>query len=94
MDVNKRIEELKIVPVVVLHDVKNAVPLAEALIRGGLPVAEVTFRTDAAEASIRAMTEAFPEMLVGAGTVTCVSQAEAARKAGAKFLVTAGVNPQ
>ena len=57
MDVNKRIEELKIVPVVVLHDEKDAVPLAQALMNGGLPVAEVTFRTAAAEASIKAMTE-------------------------------------
>ena len=92
MDVNKRIEELKIVPVVVLHDAKDAVPLAQALMNGGLPVAEVTFRTAAAEASIKAMTDAFPEMLVGAGTVTTVAQAEAAKNAGAKFLVTAGFN--
>ena len=90
MNVNKRIEELKIVPVVVLHEGKDAVPLAEALIAGGLPVAEVTFRTEAAEDSIRAISEAFPEMLVGAGTVTCVEQAEKAVNAGAKFLVTAG----
>ena len=63
-----RIEELGIVPVVKLSRADDAVPLAKALIAGGLPVAEVTFRTAAAEESIRRMAEAFPEMLVGAGT--------------------------
>ena len=92
MDINQKIEELKIVPVVVLHDAKDAVPLAQALVDGGLPVAEVTFRTDAAEASIREIAKAFPEMLVGAGTVTSVKQAEKAVAAGARFLVTAGFN--
>ena len=92
MDINQKIEELKIVPVVVLHDAKDAVPLAQALVDGGLPVAEVTFRTDAAEASIREIAKAFPEMLVGAGTVTSVEQAEKAVAAGARFLVTAGFN--
>ncbi len=92
MNVMEKIEELKIVPVVVLHDAKDAVPLAQALTDGGLPVAEVTFRTEAAESSIKAMSDAFPEMLVGAGTVTSVEQAEKAVAAGAKFLVTAGFN--
>ena len=90
MDVNKKIEELKIVPVVVLHNADNAVPLADALIQGGLPIAEITFRTEAAEASIRAITERFPEMLVGAGTIVTVEQAKKAVSAGAKFLVSAG----
>ena len=92
MDVNKKIEELKIVPVVVLQDKKDARPLAEALTEGGLPVAEVTFRTEAAEASIRAIAESFPDMLVGAGTVTSTEQAKRAMEAGARFLVTAGFN--
>ena len=70
MDVNKKIEELKLVPVVVLQDAKDAVPLAKALIAGGLPVAEVTFRTTAAADSIKAISEECPDMLVGAGTVT------------------------
>ena len=65
MDLNKKIEELKLVPVVVLQDAKDAVPLAKALIAGGLPVAEVTFRTVAAADSIKAISEACPEMLVG-----------------------------
>ena len=70
MDVMKKVEELKIVPVVKLDRAEDARPLAEALCAGGLPVAEVTFRTDAAEESIRIMRKEFPEMLVGAGTVT------------------------
>ena len=68
-EVLKQIEEIGIVPVVVLNDAKDAEPLAEALCEGGLPCAEVTFRTDAAEESIRIMSEKFPNMLVGAGTV-------------------------
>ncbi|MCD8241002.1 MAG: 2-dehydro-3-deoxyphosphogluconate aldolase, partial [Lachnospiraceae bacterium] len=87
---NRKIEELKLVPVVVLQDEKDTGPVAKALIAGGLPVAEVTFRTAAAEASIRAISEACPQMLVGAGTVTNLEQAKKAVEAGAKFLVTPG----
>ena len=90
MDIHTKIETLKIVPVVVLQEAEDAVPLAEALIQGGLPVAEVTFRTGAAESSIREISKHYPEMLVGAGTVTSVEQAKKAQDAGAKFLVTAG----
>ena len=90
MDVNKKIEELKLVPVVVLQDAKDAVPLAKALIAGGLPVAEVTFRTTAAADSIKAISEECPDMLVGAGTVTNLEQAKKAKEAGAKFIVTPG----
>ena len=64
----EKIQKLGIVPVVVLNDVEDAEPVAKALCAGGLPVAEVTFRTDAAEESIRIMKNKFPEMLVGAGT--------------------------
>lgn len=90
MDICEKIEKYKIVPVVVLQDAENAVDLAKALIAGGLPVAEVTFRTEAAEESIRAITKAFPDMLVGAGTITTIEQAKKALNAGAKFLVTPG----
>ena len=69
MDIAEKFQKIGVVPVVVLEDVKDAVPLAKALVEGGLPCAEVTFRTEAAEESIRLMTEQFPEMLVGAGTV-------------------------
>lgn len=93
-EMEKRIEELGIVPVVVLQDTKDAKPLAEALCDGGLPCAEVTFRTEAAEESIRIMTEAFPQMLVGAGTVLTTAQVDAAVAAGAKFIVSPGFDPE
>ena len=83
-----------IVPVVVLQDAAKAEPLAEALCKGGLACAEVTFRTDAAEESIRIMSEKFPDMLVGAGTVLTIEQADRAVKAGAKFIVSPGINPE
>lgn len=85
----EQIAAKKIVPVVKLNRSEDALPLAQALIEGGLPVAEVTFRTDAAEASIREMAK-LPEMLVGAGTVTNTEQAKRALDAGASFLVTPG----
>lgn len=86
----EEIEKLKIMPVLVLRDSRDAQPTARALIAGGLPAAEVTFRTDAAEASIREITKAFPGMLVGAGSIGSAEQAKRARAAGAKFLVSAG----
>lgn len=86
-----QIAEKKIVPVIKIENAANAAPLAKALIAGGLPVAEVTFRTDAAEEAIKEMKK-FPEMLVGAGTITSVEQAKKACDAGAVFLVTAGFN--
>ena len=93
-EVLKQIEELGIVPVVVLNDAKDAEPLAKALCEGGLPCAEVTFRTDAAEESIRIMAEKFPDMLVGAGTVLTTEQVDRAVAAGAKFIVSPGLNPK
>ncbi len=90
----EKIGELGIVPVVVLDDAKDAEPLAEALIAGGLPCAEVTFRTAAAEESIRIMAEKFPEMLIGAGTVLTTEQVDRAVAAGAKFIVSPGLNPK
>ena len=89
----EKIQKIGIVPVVVLDDPKDAAPLAEALCKGGLPCAEVTFRTAAAEESIRIMTERFPDMLVGAGTVLTIEQADRARAAGARFIVSPGLNP-
>ncbi len=83
-----------VVPVVVLDDAKDALPLADALLEGGLPLAEVTFRTDAAEESIRQMTQQHPEMLIGAGTVLSAEQANRAVSAGAKFIVSPGTNPE
>jgi 2-dehydro-3-deoxyphosphogluconate aldolase/(4S)-4-hydroxy-2-oxoglutarate aldolase len=86
----KEVELKKIVPVVKLDKAADAKPLAEALCAGGLPVAEITFRTEAAEESIRIITKAFPDMLVGAGTVINEEQAKRAINAGAKFIVSPG----
>ena len=93
-EVLEKIQEIGIVPVVVLDDAKDAAPLAKALCEGGLPCAEVTFRTAAAEESIRIMSEQFPEMLVGAGTVLTTEQVDRAVAAGAKFIVSPGMNPR
>lgn len=86
----KRIQSLGIVPVVVLNDAKDAAPLAKALREGGLPCAEITFRTEAAEESIRIMVQEYPDMIVGAGTVLTTEQADKAVEAGAKFIVSPG----
>ena len=90
----EQIQEIGIVPVVVLNDAKDAEPLAKALCDGGLACAEVTFRTAAAEESIRIMSEKFPDMLVGAGTVLTTEQVDRAVAAGAKFNVSPGLNPR
>ena len=86
--------EYGVVPVVVLEEAKDALPLAKALVEGGLPCAEVTFRTEAAEKSIRLMSEKYPEMLVGAGTVLTTKQVDRAAAAGAKFIVSPGFDPE
>lgn len=83
-----------VVPVVVLEDAKDALPLAKALTEGGLPCAEVTFRTEAAEESIRLMCREYPDMLVGAGTVLTTGQVDRAVAAGAKFIVSPGFDPE
>ena len=90
----EQFREFGVIPVVVLDDAKDAAALGKALCDGGLPCAELTFRTAAAEESIRIMAEKFPRMLVGAGTVLTVDQAERAVKAGAKFIVSPGFNPK
>ena len=89
-----QLKKIGIIPVVVLNDAKDALPLAECLMEGGLPCAEVTFRTAAAEASIRQMAKAHPDMIVGAGTVLTTEQADRAIDAGAKFIVSPGFNPK
>ena len=92
-EVLEKLGQYGIVPVVVLNDSKDAAPLADALCDGGLACAEVTFRTETAADSIRIMTEKHPEMLVGAGTVLTTKQVDEAVKAGAKFIVSPGLNP-
>lgn len=89
-----QLQTFGVVPVVVLNEVKDALPLAKALIEGGLPCAEVTFRTEAAEESIRQMSAEYPEMLVGAGTVLTIEQVDRAVNAGAKFIVSPGFDPE
>nr|WP_296194301.1 bifunctional 4-hydroxy-2-oxoglutarate aldolase/2-dehydro-3-deoxy-phosphogluconate aldolase [uncultured Anaerobutyricum sp.] len=92
-EVLEKLGQYGIVPVVVLNDSKDAAPLADALCDGGLACAEVTFRTEAAADSIRIMTEKHPEMLVGAGTVLTTKQVDEAVNAGARFIVSPGLNP-
>jgi 2-dehydro-3-deoxyphosphogluconate aldolase/(4S)-4-hydroxy-2-oxoglutarate aldolase len=92
-EVLKRLGEIRLVPVVVLEDAKNAEPLAEALIAGGLPCAEVTFRTAAAAESIKRISK-YKEMCLGAGTVLSVDQAKQAVDSGATFIVSPGFNPK
>ena len=94
MSVSEMIRNIGIVPIVVVHDAKDAAPLAKALVEGGLPCAEVTFRTEAAEESIRIMSSEFPEMFVGAGTVLTIEQVDRAVAAGAKFIVSPGFDPE
>ena len=93
-DTLKQIGATGIVPVVVLNKADDAVPLAQSLINGGLPCAEVTFRTDAAEESISRIAKEFPQMFVGAGTVLTTEQVDRAIGAGAKFIVSPGLNPK
>jgi len=90
MSLHKIIENCGIIPVVVLDDVSNAVPLAKALLAGGINICEITFRTAAAEESIRQIALNVPEMIVGAGTVITKEQLKAATDAGAKFIVSPG----
>ena len=93
-EILEKLGQYGIVPVVVLNDSKDAEPLADALCEGGLACAEVTFRTEAAAESIKIMSEKHPEMLVGAGTVLTVEQVDEAVAAGAKFIVSPGLNSE
>jgi 2-dehydro-3-deoxyphosphogluconate aldolase / (4S)-4-hydroxy-2-oxoglutarate aldolase len=94
MDFERMLRETRIIPVVEITRAEDAVPLARTLADGGLPCAEITFRTDAAADAIAAISEAVPEFLVGAGTVLSVAQAESAVAAGARFLVSPGLDDQ
>jgi len=86
------VEEKKIVPVVTIKNVNDAIKLGEALCKGGLPIAEITFRTSSAEGAIKEISKNIPEMLVGAGTVINLEQAKRALDAGAAFIVSPGIN--
>ncbi len=90
----ERISEIGLVPVIKIDDVETAIPLAQALCDGGLPCAEITFRTAQAAEAIDKMSKAFPEMLIGAGTVLTTEQVDSAVAAGASFIVSPGLNPK
>lgn len=91
--IEQRLKEIKIVPVIAINSADQALPLAKVLMENGLPCAEVTFRTEAAVESIRLMREAYPEMLIGAGTVLTAEQVDQAIDAGVDFVVSPGFNP-
>ena len=89
-----RIEQFGLIPVIKIQNIEDAIPLCNALQEGGLPVAEITFRTSAAEEAIKMVKSTFPEILLGAGTVINIEQAERAIEAGAQFIVSPGCNPK
>ena len=93
-EILKQIADIGIIPVIAIDDAEKAVPLAEALIRGGLPAAEVTFRTAAGEEAISRISGQCPDILLGAGTVLNIDQCTRAVAAGAKFIVSPGYNPE
>ena len=90
----EQFSRIGVIPVIVLDDAKDAAPLAEILCGNGIPCAEIAFRTPAAEEAVRIMTREFPDMLVGAGTILTTEQADHAMSAGAKFIVSPGLNPK
>lgn len=92
-EVLKGIQEIGIVPVVKIGDVEQAIPLVKALCAGGIPCAEITFRTEQGEESIRRISSELPDVLIGAGTVLTVEQVDHAVAAGARFIVSPGLNP-
>jgi len=88
-----KLKQFKVIPVIQINKVEHAIPLAKVLVENGLPVAEVTFRTAAAADAIKAMSDAYPEMCVGAGTVLNAEQVDQAKAAGSEFVVAPGLNP-
>ncbi len=93
LTLEQKLQAIKVVPVIALNHVDQALPLAKVLMENGLPCAEVTFRTDAAAESMRIMRQAYPDMLIGAGTVLTTEQVDQAIEAGADFIVSPGLNP-
>ncbi|MCA2016651.1 bifunctional 4-hydroxy-2-oxoglutarate aldolase/2-dehydro-3-deoxy-phosphogluconate aldolase [Vibrio tritonius] len=90
---NEQLSNIKVVPVIAIKDASKAVKLAQVLSENGLPCAEVTFRTDAAVEAIKHIREAYPNMLIGAGTVLTPQQVDQAIDAGVDFIVSPGFNP-
>jgi len=93
-EVLKKIELIGLVPVIKISSSELALGLGKALLKGAVPVAEITFRTNAAEESIRILSKELPDLLVGAGTVTTIEQVKKAKAVGASFIVTPGLNPK
>jgi 2-dehydro-3-deoxyphosphogluconate aldolase/(4S)-4-hydroxy-2-oxoglutarate aldolase len=92
-DINQRLQEIKVVPVIAINDPNKAAQLAKVLIDNGIPCAEVTFRTEHAALAIKNMREAYPDMLIGAGTVLTTEQVNQAIASGVDFIVSPGLNP-
>ena len=93
MSLTDRLRHLRLIPVITLNQAEQAVALGQTLLAAGLPGAEITFRTPAAAEAIRLLRAAFPDLLIGAGTVLTSSQVDAAMAAGADFIVSPGLNP-
>ncbi|AEX22357.1 bifunctional 4-hydroxy-2-oxoglutarate aldolase/2-dehydro-3-deoxy-phosphogluconate aldolase [Vibrio sp. EJY3] len=93
MDLNQRLAKLKVVPVIAVDNAQDILPLGKALVENGLPVAEITFRSDAATEAIRLLRTTYPDILIGAGTVLNEAQVIEAKEAGADFIVSPGLNP-
>lgn len=90
---NKQLAQYKVIPVIAIDRAEDILPLGEQLVSNGLPVAEITFRSDAAEEAVRLLRKAYPDMLIGAGTILNENQVIAAKDAGADFIVSPGLNP-
>ena len=91
--IKQRLSEIKVVPVIAIKDANKAAKLAQVLVENGLPCAEVTFRTPAAAQAIKNMREAYPDMLIGSGTVLTTKQVDESIEAGVDFVVSPGLNP-
>lgn len=91
---NEKLAALKVIPVIALNKVEDAIPLGRALVDNGMPCAEITFRTPCAAQAIRVMRDEFPDMLIGAGTILTNAQVDEAIEAGVDFIVSPGFNPR
>lgn len=91
---NEKLADLKVIPVIAINKAEDAIPLGRTLVENGMPCAEITFRTECAVEAIRAMRSAFPEMLIGAGTILTNEQVDLAIDAGVDFIVSPGFNPR
>lgn len=93
MNTSEKIEKVGLVPVIKINKVEHALPLAESLLKAGLTCLEITFRTEVAKDVIKAIKDSYPELIVGAGTITTRCQVDDAIQSGADFIVSPGINP-